>query len=138
MTQQILVKDAMSYDNYTVEANASVEEAAAIMQKHQLPGAPVVNERKELVGFVSEHDLLHQMLESSYHSTSKASVLDVMRKEVFTVKPDDNIIDVAETMSQLDKPKLYPVVSHGKVLGLITRGLLLKALIKSRTQGSRV
>jgi predicted transcriptional regulator len=138
MTQHILVKDAMSYDNYTVQANASVEEAAAALQKHLLPGAPVVNERHELVGFVSEHDLLRQLLESSYHSTSKATVMDVMRHEVLSVKPDDSIIDLAQTMSQMDKPKLYPVVSRGKVEGIITRGLLLKALIASRAQGSRV
>lgn len=136
MTQHILVKDAMSRDNYTVQASASVEEAAATMQKHHLPGAPVVNERHELVGFISEHDLLRQMLESSYHSTSKATVMDVMRNEVLSVKPDDSIIDLAQTMSQIDKPKLYPVVSKGKVEGIITRGLLLRALIENRNQKS--
>ena len=138
MTQQLLVKEAMSHDNYTLLASASVEEAAAAMQKHQLPGAPVVNERQELVGFVSEHDVLRQLLESSYHSTSKALVQDVMKTEVMTVKPDDSIIELAQTMSQIDKPKLYPVVSHGKVEGIITRGMLLKALIKNRAEVSRV
>ena len=138
MTQYLLVKDAMSRDNYTVQANASVEEAAAQMQKHQLPGAPVLNERQELIGFVSEHDLLRQLLEASYHSTSKASVMDVMQTRVLSVKPDDSIIELAQQMAQLDQPKIYPVIANGKVEGVITRGQLLKALIQNRAQISRV
>lgn len=138
MTQQILVKEAMSHDNYSVQAHISVEEAAEALQKHHLPGAPVINERKELIGFVSEHDLLSQLLESSYHSTSKATVMDVMRTEVLSVKPDDSIIDLAQMMAQDDKPKLYPVVVRGQVEGIITRGLLLKALIKNRAEVSKV
>ncbi len=137
MTQHILVKDAMSHDTYTLQASVSVEEAAALMQQHQLPGAPVVNERQELVGFVSEHDLLRQLLEASYHSTSKASVMDVMQTQVLSVKPDDSIIELGQQMAQLDKPKIYPVIANGKVEGVITRGQLLKALLQNRAQATR-
>lgn len=137
MTQHILVKDAMSHDTYTLQASVSVEEAAALMQQHQLPGAPVVNERQELVGFVSEHDLLRQLLEASYHSSSKASVMDVMQTQVLSVKPDDSIIELGQQMAQLDKPKIYPVIANGKVEGVITRGQLLKALLQNRAQATR-
>lgn len=138
MTQHIKIRDAMSHDSLKIETTTSVEEAAALLLKHKLPGAPVINERSELVGFVSEHDLLKQLLDSSYHSSSKATVLDVMRVDVMTVSPDDSIIELAQTMSHADKPKVYPVAEGDKLVGIITRGQLLQALIINRSQPSKV
>lgn len=138
MTQHIKIRDAMSHDSLKIETTTSVEEAAALLLKHKLPGAPVINERSELVGFISEHDLLKQLLDSSYHSSSKATVLDVMRVDVMTVSPDDSIIELAQTMSHADKPKVYPVAEGDKLVGIITRGQLLQALIINRSQPSKV
>lgn len=138
MTQHIQVREAMSHDSLKIPAATSVEEAATLLLKHKLPGAPAVNERGELVGFVSEHDLLQQLLDSSYHSSSKATVQDVMRTDVVTVSPNDSIIELAQTMAQIDKPKVYPVAENGKLIGIITRGQLLQALINNRSEPSRV
>lgn len=138
MTQHIQVREAMSHDSLKIPAATSVEEAATLLLKHKLPGAPAVNERSELVGFVSEHDLLQQLLDSSYHSSSKATVQDVMRTDVVTVSPNDSIIELAQTMAQIDKPKVYPVAENGKLIGIITRGQLLQALINNRSEPSRV
>lgn len=138
MTQHIQVREAMSHDSLKIPAATSVEEAATLLLKHKLPGAPAVNERGELVGFVSEHDLLQQLLDSSYHSSSKATVQDVMRTDVVTVSPNDSIIELAQTMAQIDKPKVYPVAENSKLIGIITRGQLLQALINNRSEPSRV
>ncbi|SFX24162.1 CBS domain-containing protein [Marinospirillum alkaliphilum] len=138
MTQHIRVRQAMSHDSFRLLASSSVEEAVTGLLQHKLPGAPVVDERGTLVGFVSEHDLLRQLLDSSYHSSSKSTVHEVMRTDVLSVDPDDSIIELAQTMSQPDKPKVYPVVENGKLVGSITRGLLLKALISNRSEAARV
>ncbi|WP_292255092.1 CBS domain-containing protein [Marinospirillum sp.] len=138
MTQHIKVREAMSQDSLKILTTTSVEEAATLLLKHKLPGAPVINERGELVGFVSEHDLLKQLLDSSYHSSTSSTVLDVMRADVVTVSPDDSIIELAQTMARIDKPKVYPVAEGGKLIGIITRGQLLQALITNRSQPSRV
>lgn len=132
MKPSLTVADAMSADDFSLMASASVEEAVLALQKHQLPGAPVINERKELIGFVSEHDLLRQFLTSSYYSASQASVMDVMRTDVLSVTPQDSIIDLAQTMAQADKPKVYPVVQKQRVVGIISRRLVLKALLAHR------
>jgi CBS domain-containing protein len=138
MTQHIRVREAMSHDNVRLLASSSVEEAATTLLKHKLPGAPVVDERGTLVGFVSEHDLLKQLLDSSYYSSSKSTVQEVMRTAVLSVAPDDSIIELAQTMSQPDKPKVYPVVENGKLVGSVTRGLLLKALITNRSEAGKI
>ncbi len=129
MSQQILVRDAMSYNSVSLRANISVEEAAAKLLAHNLPGAPVINERQEVIGFASEHDLLCKVLSSSYHASSGANVEDVMRKDVLSVNPNDSIIELAQTMANTNKPKVFPVIEGNKLVGTITRGLLLKSLV---------
>lgn len=129
MTQQILVRDAMSHNSFSLKASLSVEEAAAELLTHNLPGAPVINERLEVIGFASEHDLLCKVLSSSYHASSGANVEDIMRSDVLSVSPDDSIIELAQTMARIDKPKVFPVVEGNRLVGTITRGLLLKALV---------
>ncbi|MFK7159809.1 CBS domain-containing protein [Marinospirillum sp. MEB164] len=136
MTQHIRVKDVMSRDLLQLQAALSVEEAVALLQEHQLPGSPVINERKELVGFVSEHDLLCQLLQASYYSSTQRSLLDVMRTEVLSVGPEDSLVDLAQQMARIDQPKVFPVVAQQKVVGLITRSHVLGALLANRQQPS--
>lgn len=129
MTQLIRVSDAMVYNSFSLRANISVEEAAAELLAHNLPGAPVVNEELEVIGFASEHDLLCKVLNSSYHGSTGANVEDIMRTDVLSVSPDDSIIELAQTMSKTNKPKMFPVIEDKKLVGTITRGLLLKSLV---------
>lgn len=131
MTMKIKIRDAMSFNTLKLKATASVEEAAKALIKNNLPGAPVVNERDELIGFVSEKDLLVKVLDSSYHGSSSASVADVMRKEVLSLSPEEDLIELTNTIVRDDKPKIYPVVEGGKLAGVITRSLVLQALVKN-------
>lgn len=131
MSMKIKIRDAMSFNTLKFKANLSVEEAAQALIKNSLPGAPVINEREELVGFVSEKDLLVKVLDSSYHGSSSASVADVMRKEVLSLSPDNDLVELTELIVRDDKPKVYPVVENGKLAGVITRSLVLKALVKN-------
>ncbi|MGB1271430.1 MAG: CBS domain-containing protein, partial [Endozoicomonas sp.] len=93
----------------------------------RLHGLPVVDHNKKLIGFISEQDCIHKMLTSSYHGDFDLMASDVMRSEVLTVSPGDSIIELAASM-QSDKPKIYPVIAEGKLLGVISRTQILQAL----------
>jgi CBS-domain-containing membrane protein len=68
------------------------------------------------------------MLSGTYHLQQSASVKDVMRTEVLTVKSYHGIVDLAQTMLQA-KPKVYPVVDDdGYLLGVISRTDVLRAI----------
>ena len=90
-------------------------------------GAAVVDDSGNLVGFLSQQDCLAVMIKSSYHCDMTSVVKDCMRTEVLFVEPDDSILHLAEQMLGL-KPKVYPVVEHGKVIGTINRTNVLKAM----------
>lgn len=138
MTQNIRIRDVMSRDSFRLLPDISVEEAAAGLLLHGLPGAPVASEEGQLLGFISEHDLLPHLLDASYHGSSKASVQDVMRTDVLSMSPDDGIIELAQLMSRSDKPKVYPVVENGRLVGNICRSRLLKALLENRQETARI
>lgn len=55
-----------------------------------------------------------------------------MHKEVLSVAPETSIIELA-AMMKVGKPKMYPVVSDGKLVGVITRRDVLRALSKTLT-----
>ncbi|MBW8184925.1 CBS domain-containing protein [Shewanella nanhaiensis] len=98
----------------------------ALLDRNKL-GAPVVDDAGHLIGFLSQQDCMSVMLKSSYHCDLVATVSDCMRSDVLWVSPEDSILKLAEQMLG-PKPKVYPVVEEGKVVGTINRTNVLNAI----------
>lgn len=123
----ILVRDYMQANVQAIKADASVREVVEHLLKWNITGAPVVDGTMRLIGFVSEQDCIKEMLNSAFYAEDSASVTSIMRRDVLSVTPDTSILEIAETMLG-NKPKNYPVVEHGKLVGLINRRHILQAL----------
>lgn len=101
----------------------------ALLDNH-VTGLPVVDDRRQVLGFVSEQDCIHSLLVSNYHSEGEPTVDDVMFHKPLTVTPDMSVIDLAQNLGP-GKPKVYPVVDHGKLVGIVTRAAILSQLAKA-------
>ena len=110
-----------------LRANMSLATAVEKLLDNNKMGAAVVDDNGDLAGFLSQQDCLAVMLKSSYHCDMTAVVKDCMRTEVLYVGPDDSILQLAEQMLG-PKPKIYPVVEQGKVVGTINRTNVLRAM----------
>jgi predicted transcriptional regulator len=110
-----------------LKADMPLANAVEHLLKHNKAGAAVVDNQGKLVGFLSQQDCLSVMLKSSYHCDMTAVVEDCMKTEVLFVSPDDSMLQLAEQMLG-PKPKIYPVVSEGKVVGTINRTNVLNAM----------
>ncbi|MCE2594879.1 CBS domain-containing protein [Motilimonas cestriensis] len=97
-----------------------------LLRSNQI-GGPVLDAEKKVIGWISEQDCLKKMIESSYHCESAALVEDMMRTDVLSLPANASILDVAQQMLQ-PKPKAYPVVDEGRLVGIITRRDILKAI----------
>ena len=128
MTTSMLVRDVMKTPSPAVKQGTDLGEVVETLLKHGVFGLPVINDNRELVGFVSEQDCIHSVLVSSYHCEGAPIVDDVMSREVLA---DSSIIDLAQKMGKL-KPKSYPVTEDGKLTGLITRSAILASLWANR------
>ncbi|MFV0574425.1 MAG: CBS domain-containing protein [Vibrio sp.] len=90
-------------------------------------GGPVINEKREVVGFLSEQDLLNRLVQSTYHCQDTHNVGDCMRVNALTISPEMSIIELAGMMKE-GKPKVYPVVENKKLVGIISRREVLQAV----------
>jgi predicted transcriptional regulator len=105
-----------------------VEEAALRFLKTKQIGGPVIDANNQVIGFLSESDVLATMLQTIYHNEHVSDVAALMRKDVLSVKPYDSVIELAQSMLQ-NKPKVYPVVDNdGILLGTICRNDVLHGI----------
>lgn len=128
--ESIEVKEYMNHYPVTFTSEMVIEEAALRFLKTKQIGGPVIDGNNQVIGFLSESDVLATMLQSIYHNVHVSDVADLMRKDVLSVKPYDSVIELGQSML-LNKPKVYPVVDDdGVLLGTICRNDVLHAIDK--------
>jgi CBS domain-containing protein len=124
------VQDAMTSAVLTAHADDAVKDAAALLARHGYTCLPVVDGDGDLIGVVTEADVVRDQLPHDPRSTilrdeltqppPAATVADVMTTDVRTVSPRDDVADVAKSMVG-DKLRSIPVVDGGRLVGIITR-----------------
>jgi CBS domain-containing protein len=140
-------RDIMSTKVVTVSPDTQVRDVAALMIEKNISGLPVVNESGSVVGIISEGDLLRRpeigtekhrrrwllffaRVDEQARDYTKSHALrasDVMTKQVVHIAEDSSLSDVVETMERHNVKRL-PVLSDGKLAGIVTRRDMLRAL----------
>lgn len=125
-------RDAMSRNVVVIREHATVEEAIHSLLKHRVSGAPVVDAQGQLVGIISEF----QLLEAIYRPEVKQELVrDLMTKDVITVT-DESILSEVANMFLLHRIRRVPVLCNGEMVGLISHRDLLKCTVDAEhTQG---
>src|SRR5450631_4092866 len=139
--------DVMVSNVISVGSQASVQEVADVLLRNRISGVPVTGPQGELVGIVSEGDLMRrpeagtrrryswwlsliaakEEMASEYIKSHSRKVVDVMTRSVVTAAPDTPVCDVAELLEK-HGIKRVPIVKDGKVVGIVSRANLLQAL----------
>jgi len=113
-------------NNLVFQRNQNAMGVAVELLATHTPGAPVVDERGEFIGFVSEIDIL-RVLEAK-KDLNQLRAEDVMVKEHISVSNDTSIDEAVKIMEEKRLLNL-PVKVNGKVAYSITRHDLLRAWI---------
>ena len=124
--KSVKVGDYMARRLITFRPETHVVEAITVLLDKKISGAPVVDDEGNLVGILSEVDLMRVIVQDSYYDESAGIVADYMRSEVDTVDPDLDIYQLAERFST-EHRRRYPVVKNGRLLGQISRRDVLRA-----------
>lgn len=150
---EVKAKDIMTTDVLTVSEDAEVKEIAKLFSDKRIGGAPVVDESGRVIGMVTDGDLIMQdvkihfptyinlldgfiilgstkRFEEQLRKAVGAQVKDVMTRDVISVEEETHIEDVATIMVEKNVSRL-PVLKDGKLVGLITRGDIVRAISKS-------
>jgi CBS domain-containing protein len=118
----------MNHQPTVILSTANIRDAVILMLEKKIIGVSVVDEDHNLAGYLSEQDCVAQMLNVVFHSEEPGPVHEVMAKDVMTVTPETTVVELAETIITA-RPKNYPVIDDGKLVGLISRTEVLQALI---------
>jgi CBS domain-containing protein len=148
----LTAKDIMTRDVVTVKPETSIEELASLLVKNQISGVPVVDEKGELYGIVTENDLISQnkrlhiptvvsfldaaiYLESSKKFEQEVKRItatkagDICARKVLTVTEETTLVDIATIMDE-KKTHLLPVVKNGKMVGIVGKRDVVKAVAR--------
>ncbi len=129
------VSDYMTRDLITFQSNQSVEDVIHTLISNKISGGPVVNEKNELVGIISEGDCLKQISESRYYNMpmENNAVEKHMVKDVETIDGNMNVFDAANKFLD-SKRRRFPIVENGKLVGQISQKDILKAALQFKGQ----
>ncbi len=129
MFKSVLIKDYMATNLTTFSPEMEISEAIKFLNTHKISGAPVVGERNQLVGILSEKDCLQVALQSTYYEDWVGGVVsEYMTENVETVSDTASVVDIAEKFLK-SAYKRYPVLNEeGELVGQVSRSDVLRAL----------
>lgn len=114
-------KDIMSTELITVRPEASIEETLRALVNNKVTGLPVVKPGGEMVGVISEYDLLVQISKSGKLEDKVFKEKIIFSTEVKTVRETATLEEIAPMFIDLKFRRLPVVDEKGKLLGIITR-----------------
>src|SRR3954447_2393466 len=146
------VREYMDGGPVTVTPDTKAEDVARLLGERELHGVPVVNDAGRCVGIVTENDLVMADEEGDLHiphyielfgglvflepvrgferrlkKAMAATVRDMMTSNPTTIAPDADVHEAGRLISSSGHNRL-PVVEHGRLVGVITRADVLRAL----------
>jgi CBS domain-containing protein len=149
------VAEIMTRPVITVAPQAFVVEAARLMLQHRVSGLPVVDSDGEILGMVTEGDLLRRAetgterrrhwlefliapdrFADDYARAHGRTVGEVMSENVVSITPDGPIVDVVQLMERRHIKRL-PVVAAGRLVGIVSRADVVHALIHKLQQPAK-
>jgi CBS domain-containing protein len=139
--------DVMVSPVITVGPDTTVQEVADILLRNRISAVPVLSQQGKILGIVSEGDLLRRVesgtqrhrswwlellttkftLQDEYVKSHSRKVTDIMTSDVLTVSPDTPLGDIASVLEK-NGIKRVPVVTDGKLVGIVSRANLLQAI----------
>jgi CBS domain-containing protein len=143
--RQWKVKDVMTTDVVTVHADTPYSDIVSILVKHRISAVPVVDRFHEVIGVVSEADLLHKVefIGDTEHrlfewgskkvnraKADGATAIELMSSPAVTIQPGVSVVVAAKRM-EAAKVKRLPVVNdRGHVVGIVARSDLLNMYLR--------
>ena len=156
----IQIKDAMEKNVIKFHADDKISDVAQQLRDNKISGAPIVDDNNKVIGIVSEGDIMrllevhsprlnlvlpspldvielpirmkYELDEIAEDMNRAASVIigEIMTKKVYTIKEEDDISDAAQFMDTHSVNRLPVVDDEGKLIGIITRGDLISAMVR--------
>ncbi len=119
-TTSLTIINRLIKKSLPLRQDMDIHEAGEFFIKHNITGLPVVNDRDQLVGFLSQKDCLKYSLDAKYYNHASTIVEHYMSENVVTIPNDSSLTFIVELF--LHYPyHAFPVVEGREVIGIIER-----------------
>ena len=130
MTGRPKIEDYMATALVTLSPGMEINHAMKVLLDGKISGAPVVDDKGQLVGVLSKKDCLKAALNSSYYQEWGGTVADYMAREVETLEADMELVQAAERFLA-SHFRRFPVMRDGRLAGQISRADVLRGLTEN-------
>ncbi len=143
------ISSIMIEDPFTCSQSSTISDVVRMLAENEVTSMPVVDERKQVVGFISDGDIMgaiaqhrartiftggdasmlyfdDQTLEQRIDGLKDRNVMDFATRKVVCARPDQSIARVADMLSKKKFKKLPVVDEEGKLVGVIRRSAITK------------
>ena len=142
-------KDIMTSDVITVKLGATVEELARLLMEHKISGVPVVDDEKNIIGIVTENDLIKKnkrlhiptiirlfdayflldsgKVEDDIKKMVATTVDEIYTKKVISISEDTSLEEIATIMAE-KHVHLLPVLRDRAVIGIVGKADIVKSM----------
>lgn len=135
---RLAVRDIMTHRVHRVAPDASVREIVDLMVRRRVHAIPVVGDKGEVLGIVTDRDIMRALLPKIPRAGEEpeaeemappveAKVRDIMTRSVLCISEDMGLQEVANMMINKDVEQL-PVVNEGALTGVLTRSDIIRKL----------
>ena len=143
------ISSIMIEDPFTCSKNSTISDVVRMLAENEVTSMPVVDERKQVVGFISDGDIMgaiaqhrartiftggdasmlyfdDQTLEQRIDGLKDRNVMDFATRKVVCARPEQSIARVADMLAKKKFKKLPVVDDEGKLVGVIRRSAITK------------
>src|SRR5256714_11620766 len=117
----MIARDIMTRKVYTIRSDARAQEAAQLLDQHRISGLPVVDEGNDIIGIVTEADIISKV------DREGLRVSEIMSNEIISVNEETPVSEIALLLTER-KIKRVPVVQDGKLVGIVSRADIVHAV----------
>jgi len=129
------VKDIMVRDIVTVKTDTPILEAMELVAKHDVSGLPVVDEQMNLVGILSEKDMINLMYDRG--NQEEKTVNDFMTQPALFFDENESLLDVCDFLKK-NVFRRVPITSKGKLVGIISVRDVIECILQVKREGAPV
>jgi len=152
------IKEIMTKEVITAVPTDSIKEVVERLSENKISGLPVIDENSNLIGMISEKDILaalkkesrtlslvfpsshalgmtfeessdYKAIKESMKQVQNIKIEKIMNKKVVTAEPNNSIAEVSNIMVTNNVNRI-PVIKKDKLIGIVTRGDIIKGLSK--------
>ena len=130
----LLVEDIMSRNLIVFKPNETIHEVMSKFIRYRISGGPVVNEKGDLIGVISEADCMKEVSESRYFNLPilDKSVSKFMTTKVDTIEASKTIFEAASYFFKTSRRR-FPVLDKEMLVGQISRKDIVIATLNMKS-----